>query len=309
MEDDNLLKFLLLLVSTLSMEAYQSDAPTSAFGFSPAMMPTSVPTMLLNSPRHKRCSSEDSNSYSASISSPSSVSAPSLPEVKLREEEELGRYSPRAAVAGRLGQLAIRGDQIPTPHFLNGNTASIHQSPLAHSAQLGCWPASYNSSYDMSETSLPTELNPVASGPSEPTFDDQYHQSNDTPTSSPSKRTTSNTRKRRNPPKPQRARRISPPPTSSTADDPLTWHDSEITGHDPSDPTDDGYGINGIGFKPTAAMAWARSQRRQKQVADWKSREAREAREKRRERRDGVDFQKLRTIQSGAIQKKVKFDV
>ncbi|KAE8380045.1 hypothetical protein BDV26DRAFT_290759 [Aspergillus bertholletiae] len=265
-------------------------------------MPTSLPTMILNSPKPKRSSSEESDSHSPSISSPSNASAPSLPEVKLREEEDLGRYSPGAAVAGRLGQLAIRGDHFPTPQFLNGN---ICQSPFTNSAQPGCWATSYGSSYDMSEMNLATEANTVAGGPSEEIIDNRSN----TPTPSPKKQATQSPRKRRNPPKTQRSHRKSPPPTGSATDNSLTWHDTEITGHDPSDPNDDGYGINGIGFKPTAAMAWSRSQKRQKQVAEWKSREAREAREKRREKRDAVGFEKLRTIQSGAIQKKVKFDV
>jgi hypothetical protein len=74
----------------------------------------------------------------------------------------------------------------------------------------------------------------------------------------------------------------SPPPSA------LTWHDSEITGHlaDPStDPDDDGTGLNGIGFKPTPAMAYARSQRRRQQLNEWKARETREARAKRHDRR------------------------
>ncbi|KAL1959790.1 hypothetical protein VTO42DRAFT_935 [Malbranchea cinnamomea] len=79
------------------------------------------------------------------------------------------------------------------------------------------------------------------------------------------------------------------PPLRNTLDiNPLTWHESEITGHNPTDPADDGYGINGVGFKPTAAIAWERSQRRKKQIEEWKRREAREAREKRKERRDGI---------------------
>ncbi|EPE35728.1 hypothetical protein GLAREA_05065 [Glarea lozoyensis ATCC 20868] len=68
-----------------------------------------------------------------------------------------------------------------------------------------------------------------------------------------------------------------------------TWHDDEITGHDPSDPEDDGEGINGIGFKPTAAEAYARAQKRKSQMADYKSREAREARARRNERRRGKE--------------------
>lgn len=74
----------------------------------------------------------------------------------------------------------------------------------------------------------------------------------------------------------------SPPPSA------LTWRDSEITGHlaDPStDPDDDGTGLNGIGFKPTPAIAYARSQKRRQQLNEWKARETREARAKRHDRR------------------------
>ncbi|KAF2266187.1 hypothetical protein CC78DRAFT_161438 [Lojkania enalia] len=81
-----------------------------------------------------------------------------------------------------------------------------------------------------------------------------------------------------------RPRKKSPsPPTSS-----LTWQDSEITGHltDPSiDPEDDGTGLNGIGFKPTPALAYARAQKRRQQLIEWRARESRDARAKRSERR------------------------
>ena len=81
-----------------------------------------------------------------------------------------------------------------------------------------------------------------------------------------------------------RLRNKSPSPPLST----LTWKDSEITGHlaGPStDPDDDGTGLNGIGFKPTPAIAYARAQRRRQQLNEWKARETREARAKRSERR------------------------
>jgi hypothetical protein len=65
----------------------------------------------------------------------------------------------------------------------------------------------------------------------------------------------------------------------------LTWQDSEITGHLALDPDDDGYGINGIGFKPTPAQIYARSQRRRQQVMEWRNREAKEARQRRAEER------------------------
>ena len=70
----------------------------------------------------------------------------------------------------------------------------------------------------------------------------------------------------------------------------LTWQDDEITGQDidKTSPDDaDGLGINGIGFRPTPAMAYARSQRRKQQINEWRAREAKEARQKRMERRRG----------------------
>ncbi|KAF2634224.1 hypothetical protein P280DRAFT_474795 [Massarina eburnea CBS 473.64] len=81
-----------------------------------------------------------------------------------------------------------------------------------------------------------------------------------------------------------RDRNSSPSPPLSS----LTWKDSEITGHlvgPATDPDDDGTGLNGIGFRPTPAIAYARAQKRRQQVLDWKAREAREARAKRSERR------------------------
>lgn len=70
----------------------------------------------------------------------------------------------------------------------------------------------------------------------------------------------------------------------------MSWQDDEITGHliDDSSLDDDGEGINGIGFKPTPAIAYARQQKRRRQVSDWKAREARAARQKRLERRKGA---------------------
>lgn len=69
----------------------------------------------------------------------------------------------------------------------------------------------------------------------------------------------------------------------------LTWQEDEITGYEiDSALGDDGEGINGIGFRPTAAVAYARKQKRKQQVNEWKTREAREARQKRFERRRGA---------------------
>ncbi|KIW12184.1 hypothetical protein PV08_09460 [Exophiala spinifera] len=82
-----------------------------------------------------------------------------------------------------------------------------------------------------------------------------------------------------------KSRSGSPPLAGELSDQ--FWHDSEITGHDPDpdDPDDDLYGINGVGFRPTAAIAWSRSRRRKQQLEEYKNREAREARQQRSERR------------------------
>jgi hypothetical protein len=108
------------------------------------------------------------------------------------------------------------------------------------------------------------------------------------------KRHSPNTQK----PLPQKPRSGTPPlsatlstPFSPDSVDPssLTWHDDEITGHNPTDPDDDGEGINGIGFKPTPAEAYARAQKRRVQMEAYRTREAREARARRSERRRGEE--------------------
>lgn len=111
-----------------------------------------------------------------------------------------------------------------------------------------------------------------------------------------------------------RVRSGSPTLDGDPEENPLTWHESEITGHDPTDPNDDGYGINGVGFKPTPAMAWARSQRRKQQVAEYKTREGREARQRRSERRKGGGVEPRESEVEVAIKQstkkavKVRFD-
>lgn len=93
----------------------------------------------------------------------------------------------------------------------------------------------------------------------------------------------------------------------------LTWHDDEITGHDPSDPEDDGEGINGIGFRPTNAEVHARSQKRKQQIAKYKVEVAQEARSNRIEKRRNSDREtvskraessrRVRFMESGAMDK------
>lgn len=65
----------------------------------------------------------------------------------------------------------------------------------------------------------------------------------------------------------------------------LTWHEDEITVYDSEDKDDDGTGLNGIGFKPTAAVAHARAQKRRQQLQEYKKREERDDRARRNQRR------------------------
>lgn len=76
----------------------------------------------------------------------------------------------------------------------------------------------------------------------------------------------------------------SPPPSelsSSPSDAELTqfwWQPSEIVGHDPNDPDEDDRGVNGIGYQKTKAEQWRISEKKKRQIAEWRSREAKEAR-------------------------------
>lgn len=98
-------------------------------------------------------------------------------------------------------------------------------------------------------------------------------------------------------------------PTVSGDPNDLYWLDSEITGYAPDDPTDDGYGINGVGFRPTAAIAYSRSQRRKQQLAEYRNREAKEARQRRSEKRR-LEAQESHTsiTQPASNQTKVHFE-
>ncbi|KAI3394123.1 hypothetical protein diail_3206 [Diaporthe ilicicola] len=91
----------------------------------------------------------------------------------------------------------------------------------------------------------------------------------------------------------------------------LTWHEDEITIYDPEDEDDDGVGINGIGFKPTPAIAYARTMKRKQQLAEYKKREEREARARRSSRRRGSPDRapKLQRQETGQTEsaRKVRF--
>lgn len=210
--------------------------------------------------------------------------------------------------------MAIRGERPSEPGLLHRDFQKGFD-PQSFQARCATPPLRHPQKMPESLTVGGGELHGV--GGNQPPLEDPMQDPNEGPstptTVSPSKRkSTPPPRKHLNPVSPSKGRkqRLSPPLADASLEDPFTWHDHEITGHNPTDPADDGYGINGVGFKPTAAIAWARSQKRQKQVAEWKSREAREAREKRRARRnEDLGLGKIHGIHEGAIQKRVKFDV
>ncbi|ROV95622.1 hypothetical protein VSDG_05311 [Cytospora chrysosperma] len=87
----------------------------------------------------------------------------------------------------------------------------------------------------------------------------------------------------------------------------LTWHDNEITVYDPEDEDDDGTGINGIGFKPTPAIAYARTMKRKQQLAEYKKREEREARARRSSRRRGSPERATPKLERKPSVRKVRF--
>lgn len=305
------MELILQPLSSLRIGEVGSDATTLS-AFSPAMMSADLPRRF--SPKSKREPS-GSDFYSPSVSPTSTVSVVSLQDV--RQDAELGRHSPRAAVAGRFGELAIRGDRFPEPLLHR----DFHQEPTPQSSQEKCPPESQLYTKRMPEplTSQNGKLHEV--GGDQPLTELSTGLSTEVSTenvfaapalSLSNKNSASSPRKHRTPDSPSKSRkqRRSPSLADVSLEDTMTWHDNEITGHNPTDPADDGYGINGVGFKPTAAMAAARSQKRQKQVAEWKSREARDAREKRRARRnEDIALEKTHGVHHGAIQKRVKFDI
>ncbi|KAH8130705.1 hypothetical protein FP744_10004198 [Trichoderma asperellum] len=87
----------------------------------------------------------------------------------------------------------------------------------------------------------------------------------------------------------------------------LTWHEDEITIYDPNDKDDDGTGINGIGFKPTPALAHARVMKRRQQMAEYRKREENEARNKRSQRRRGEVAAPSRRDHKSLPSRKVRF--
>ena len=230
------------------------------------------PNSTHNTPKRKR-GSQDSGYPSSLISR---LKTDNLPNRSTRSPEYSDEASPRSVVAGRLQDLKLQPqDQMSNLDPLT--PPSGHPSPLKRKAA--------NVSFDFThayQSIEPTDSSkPIVHFKLPPSPESPVLEIPETPRLTPL-RSPSDSPARQYAAMKSKSKSRSPAPKAPTA---LWWTDSEITGHDPSDPTDDGYGINGVGFVPTPAMANARSERRRRQVAEWKMREAREARQKRSERR------------------------
>ncbi|KAI9861528.1 MAG: hypothetical protein M1824_002420 [Vezdaea acicularis] len=114
-------------------------------------------------------------------------------------------------------------------------------------------------------------------------------------------------RRSRSPPPPKRTspppRRssYSPPPDSAGPEgsNPNGSNDSSLGEPPDSDSEDSSTGLNGIGYRPTPAIAWQRKEKRREQVREYKAREAGEERKRRAERRRRGDGQNGRHSQDG----------
>ena len=260
------------------------------------------------SPKRKR-SKQDVSLHDAP--SPSRLRTTDLAYRQVHEDELA--ISPPTIVEGRFRNLDLEeGDKVPRRDFGRG-TATDRRATQGFPI-----PAGFDPQITLPNRTLNAPITPPSSsnGPPLPLSDlDKQGQSDNPsleipetprlrPVSSPTPPPSVSK------PCPLFANSKSPPPFAPLSPT-LWWTDTEITGYNPTDPTDDGYGINGVGFLPTPAIANARAERRKRQVAEWKNREAREARQKRsdrRRRREGeaaaMEVEQRREVEEG---RKVRF--
>ena len=237
------------------------------------------PTRYL-SPKRKRCHGD---SLLADAPSPTRLRTTDLPTRPPLEQGYSNEGSPRANVTGRLQNLDLR-EQSPISDLEFG----VPVESRVNRSQTGLQSDGFNPNIILPDKTYDAPITPPPN--SNGSFTNWVpsriqNKASTTPLEIPE---TPRLRPVSSPtPPPSAKRQRSPPPLSPT----LWWHDEEITGHNPNDPTDDGYGINGVGFLPTPAIANARAERRKKQVAEWKNREAREARQKRGDRRRRRDLE------------------
>lgn len=235
------------------------------------------------SPKRKRC---DKDSLLADAPSPSRLRTTNLPTRPLLEHGYSNEGSPQTSVAGHLQKLDLHEDS----PILRLDFGMPIESPMSRS-ESGLQSDGFNPNIILPNQTYNPPITPPPTSNSSftPWAPSGIHDKRSvTPLEIPE---TPRLRPVSSPTPPPSAKKSrSSAPLSPT----LWWHDEEITGHNPDDPTDDGYGINGVGFLPTPAIANARAERRKKQIAEWRNREAKEARQKRGDRR------KRRELESGS---------
>ncbi|KAL8858434.1 MAG: hypothetical protein Q9178_005115 [Gyalolechia marmorata] len=259
--------------------------------------PPPTPDSMFASPKRKRPMDDPTDLSLAP--SPTRLRTANHPTgAAVPDDDVNGDRSPRSTVAGHLQNLNLTG-------YGSDFTQTAEKPPSARTV------------FDSQDSDLSLSQGSNQPSDSQPTTPDSQHKS--APLLGPITTSTNLPLEIPETPRLKPTTMLSPIPSPiprSKSPPPLNlwWADAEITGHDPKDPTDDGYGINGVGFIPTPAMASARSERRKKQVAEWKNREAREARQRRseaRRRRDlemTTDGARVREGQlGGGQQRRVRF--
>ncbi|KAL8708035.1 MAG: hypothetical protein Q9220_007031 [cf. Caloplaca sp. 1 TL-2023] len=240
----------------------------------PTLLPSSAPDSIFASPKRKR---QTDDLFDVTLApSPIRLRTSNLPLCPAEDEVDLsGDKSPRSAIAGHLQNLNLTGYA-----FQFGKAMDRPLSSSCTTSTQAVDSASSQDSFESIETLPRTPPAYVSIGPLCETNQKSATLPLEIPETPRLKPTTNLS------PIPSPIPRSKSPPLRH-----LWWANTEITGHDPTDPADDGYGINGVGFLPTPAMASARAERRKRQVAEWKSREAKEARQKRSEARRRRDYE------------------
>lgn len=253
------------------------------------MQGSKLPDTLHRSPKRKR-----SDPLVNTRRSPSRLKISNILVQPSIENSPVGEGNPQAAlVAQHLENLELE-EQTLVPISDVQNEVKKSVTPH-HECNINLNTNNQISSFDSDRSNAPTTIHESSTGAmfKETATPDPPSEVPETPLLKPTAS-----------PLPLRSRSQSPPLPLSA----LWWKETEITGHDPKDPSDDGYGINGVGFLPTPAIANARAERRKRQILDWRNREAKEARQKRSDRRRRRDManEGLGSLGSGLTGREVR---
>ncbi|MCJ1477059.1 hypothetical protein MMC13_005730 [Lambiella insularis] len=196
-----------------------------------------------------------------------------------------GNESPRTTVAGQMQALRL-GHELASPLAETQSPERPVSIKASHAFQNGAERPRISSSSDTTASEIHPSFADAAVTPPRIPSTPRLKPVTPSParTISPLPRA-----RRKSPPPPPRSPSPSPLPDSLGTEFLSTSELSRSSNSPPPSPPSalevENLGLNGIGFRPTPAMAYARAQRRKQQLAEWKSREAREARQRRSELR------------------------